>query len=101
MEKHDNLLGAHPNLENSVEPNENRDNGKDTSLEDSTRIPTEEEEWEYITGYKLIVVIAASTMAGFLMFLDSSIVATVSTNANKSKLFARSLTSTGDSDDHQ
>lgn len=36
----------------------------------------EEEEW--VTGFKLAVIVAAVTMAAFLMLLDVSIVATVS-----------------------
>lgn len=35
-------------------------------------------EWEYITGLKLMVVIAAVTMTAFLVLLDNSIVTTVS-----------------------
>ena len=41
------------------------------------------DEWEYITGYKLLVVIAACTMAGFLMLLDTSIIATVSAHSRR------------------
>jgi hypothetical protein len=37
---------------------------------------TEEEEW--VTGLRLVVIVAALTMAAFLMLLDTSIVATVS-----------------------
>ncbi|KAE9372630.1 putative MFS multidrug transporter [Stipitochalara longipes BDJ] len=59
----------------SQEPSAEPDHEKDVSVEDSTRTPFDEE-WEYVTGYKLIVVIGASTMAGFLMLLDTSIVAT-------------------------
>jgi hypothetical protein len=40
--------------------------------------PEEEEEWEYVTGIKLAVVIIAVTAACFIMLLDTSIVVTVS-----------------------
>lgn len=76
MEKHESLVPKHQNLHNSEADNGNLDRGKDTSLEDSTRTPAEE--WEYVTGYKLIVVMGACTMASFLVFLGTSIVATAS-----------------------
>lgn len=77
MEKHENLMQSDPNIENSEESNESHVRRQVTSLEDSASTPAEED-WEYVTGYKLTVVMAACTMAGFLMFLDTSIVATVS-----------------------
>ena len=41
-----------------------------------------EGEWEYVTGFKLAVVIGAVTIVCFLMMLDTSIVATVSQTCN-------------------
>jgi hypothetical protein len=38
----------------------------------------EQQEWEYITGPKLFLVIGTVTLACFIMLLDTSIVATVS-----------------------
>lgn len=49
------------------------------SPDDAQAVPepkAEEEEW--VTGFKLAVIVAAVTMAAFLMLLDVSIVATVS-----------------------
>ena len=98
MEKHEKLVVSHPNLGSSDEANENQDHGKDASLEDSTRTSAEKE-WEYVTGYKFVVVMAACTMAGFVMFLDRSIVATVSQSpVNRHTSFL--LISTGHSKDH-
>jgi hypothetical protein len=77
MEKHESLVSKHQNPHKSEADNTNLDHGKDTSLKDSTKTPAEEG-WEYVTGYKLIVVMGACTMAGFLVFLDTSIVVTVS-----------------------
>ena len=77
MEKHESLVSKHQNLHKSEADNGSLDRGKDTSLKDSTRTPAEEE-WEYVTEYKLIDVMGACTMASFLMSLDTSIVATVS-----------------------
>ena len=37
----------------------------------------QEEEWEYVTGYKLFAVIGVVTLACFIMLLDTSIIATV------------------------
>ena len=37
----------------------------------------QEEEWEYISGMRLVAVMAAITLTCFLMLLDTSIVATV------------------------
>jgi hypothetical protein len=98
MEKHEKLVTFHPNLGNLDDANEIQDHGKDVSLEDSTRTPAEKE-WENVTRYKLAVVMAACTMAGFLMFLDTSIVATVSQSpVNRHTSFP--LISTGHSKDH-
>jgi hypothetical protein len=70
-------VSKHQNLHKSEADNGNLDHGKDTSLEGSTSTPAEEE-WEYVTGYKLIVVMGACTVADFLTSLDTLIVATVS-----------------------
>ena len=40
---------------------------------------TEEGDWEYVTGFKLHVVIVTVTLACFTMLLDTSIVSTVRT----------------------
>jgi hypothetical protein len=40
--------------------------------------PTDTEEGEWVTGLRLVVIVAVLTMAAFLMLLDTSIVATVS-----------------------
>jgi hypothetical protein len=45
---------------------------------DSGEIFTTAVEEEYVTGIKLVLIIASCTTAGFLMLLDTSIVATVS-----------------------
>jgi hypothetical protein len=37
-----------------------------------------DEENKYVTGFKLVIVIIAVTMAAFLMLLDTSIISTVS-----------------------
>jgi hypothetical protein len=75
MEKQDTLPLQHHSLESQDVAKEKRDDPKDTSLEDST-MP--EGNQEYVTGFKLTIVIAACTTAGFIMLLDTSIVATVS-----------------------
>jgi hypothetical protein len=42
--------------------------------------PTDEENKEYISGFKLITVVASVTMVVFLLLLDQSILSTVSPN---------------------
>lgn len=42
-----------------------------------------EEEWEYITGFKLFAVTFMITLACFILLLDTSIVATVNNNSTK------------------
>jgi len=66
-------------------PNESDHAGKEdqgSTTEDSSGpnlTPTKsEDEWEYITGVKLYLVIGMVTLACFIMLLDTSIVATVS-----------------------
>jgi nucleoside permease NupC len=46
--------------------------------QDTTTNEIETNEKEWVTGLKLAVIVAAITMASFLMLLDVSIVATVS-----------------------
>lgn len=36
-----------------------------------------EDDWEYITGYKLAIVVGTVTLAAFTMLLDTSIIVTV------------------------
>jgi hypothetical protein len=83
MEKQDTLPLQHHGLDSQDVANEKRDDPKDTSLKDST---TPEGDWEYATGLNLTIVIAACTTAGFLMLLDTSIVATVSETSPISRL---------------
>lgn len=94
MEKQDTLPPQHYSLDNQDVADEKRGRRKDTSLEDSTTIPAEGD-WEFVTGFQLTLVIAACTTAGFLMLLDTSIVATVSETSSISRLSRWSLTSTG------
>ena len=77
MEKKDNAAPPHPSPQSFDSTPETQLNGNKISSDDSAETPIDEEH-EYVTGYKLFAVIGACTMAGFLMFLDSSIVATVS-----------------------
>jgi hypothetical protein len=62
-----------------TDPHQNGDTPtKNESPEDS---PPAETEWEYVTGLKLVLAIIAVTLAAFLMLLDNSIIATVSTQS--------------------
>jgi hypothetical protein len=63
-EKQGSLLDAGPDKPSS-----------DASVEAS--VPGNDD-WEYITGWKLLVVIVTICMAAFIIWLDTSIVATVS-----------------------
>jgi len=85
MEKQNSSDLPHPSLNSQDGAAEVRDHGKDTSLEESATTPAEED-WEYVTGIRLAVVLAACTLFGFLMLLDTSIVATVSAISTWSKL---------------
>jgi hypothetical protein len=94
MEKHDSLesSGTVPVTQSATtnEPqNEPQDKPEHTAKEDhgsTTEDSSEpnltatksEEEWEYITGVKLFLVIGTVTLACFIMLLDTSIVATAS-----------------------
>ncbi len=49
-----------------------------TLVEDEVESPVAAEEWEYVTGIKLTVVLIAVCAACFIMLLDTSIVVTVS-----------------------
>ncbi|KAH8799833.1 major facilitator superfamily-domain-containing protein [Xylogone sp. PMI_703] len=61
-------------IKNQEHVNEEVD-GSSTALEEKSPAPAEDES-EYISGFKLAAVVASCTMAGFLMLLDTSIVAT-------------------------
>lgn len=56
---------------------------KDASTEETlATVPAplnkdESEEWEYVTGFKLHVVVGAVTLAAFVLLLDTAIIATV------------------------
>jgi hypothetical protein len=56
-------------------PPPNEKSGSANSTSDSI---AEEEEWEYVTGLKLAIIIGAITLSAFIMLLDMSIVVTVS-----------------------
>jgi hypothetical protein len=60
----------------AVQPEPSTDNSGVEPAAASTDAETEEQEW--VTGLKLAVIVAAISMAAFLMLLDVSIVATVS-----------------------
>lgn len=47
------------------------------SIEDVKTGEANEEEWQYVTGFKLGVVIVSVTLVAFVMMLDMSIVSTV------------------------
>lgn len=50
---------------------------------DSAQLPKDvDEDYEYITGLKLAVVVVAVTVVVFLMMLDTSIIGTVSRGTN-------------------
>jgi hypothetical protein len=49
-----------------------QDTNKDSELETAAR-----EEQDYITGFKLVLVLVSITLVAFLMMLDMSIIATV------------------------
>lgn len=100
MEKHETLVPRHQNDRSSADTTQNQTHVNGSSLDDSTTTPAAEEEREYVTGHKLIVVIAACTMAGFLMLLDTSIVATVSLDFT-SVLMPSLLITTGHSQNYQ
>jgi hypothetical protein len=57
------------------------------SPSDSTTTAQAEKQQEYITGWKLFVVIAAVTLVAFLMLLDMSIIVTVSTLSRICQLY--------------
>lgn len=86
-------------MENEEKPSL-RDNHESSSISPKTRVQINEEkndlprltependaqtadtnldEWEYVTGIKLVAVVVAVTAACFVMLLDTSIIATVS-----------------------
>jgi hypothetical protein len=87
MEKSDNA-GSRPSQDNTIsdgtqesETNEKTDEyANSVAQEDQATItePTTSEEWEYITGWKLVAVLGVVSLACFTMLLDTSIVVTVS-----------------------
>lgn len=54
------------------------DLGSNVTTVDSNGGKKEEENHEYITGFKLFAVLASVTLAAFLMLLDGSIIGVVS-----------------------
>ena len=61
-----------------IAPSPNQELGSTVDAPPDKAVLEKEEEWEYITGLKAMLVIAALILACFLMLLDNSIVATVS-----------------------
>ena len=43
---------------------------------------TDGDDWEYVTGYKLWMILSAVTLACFTMLLDTSIIVTVTRSSN-------------------
>lgn len=84
MAKQD-TLPPRRSLGNQDAADEKRDEARETSSEDLPTLTSTEGDLEYVTGFKLTIVIAACTTAGFLMLLDTSIVATVSETLKISK----------------
>lgn len=95
MEKQENILSQHSDNdtdEKDATITESRDDIRekpeyeagtdlpqlDPSNGDAPATVQTPEEWEYVTGFKILVAIAAVTAAVFIMLLDTSIVATVS-----------------------
>jgi hypothetical protein len=62
-------------------------------------VAAKEEEWVYITGVGLILVLVATTFACFLMLLDNSIISTVRETAAAPSI--KGLTCTGHSTHHK
>ena len=50
---------------------------EDIQTKPEVELPTEEEETQWVTGWKLMSLMIALTLAAFLMLLDMSIIATV------------------------
>jgi hypothetical protein len=75
-------LGAPTPESPTVQPEKTLDEAQppsqDIATQDPTTARTETNEEEWVTGLKLAVIVAAITMAAFLMLLDVSIVAAVS-----------------------
>jgi hypothetical protein len=64
--------------ERSPSPSSNPGATVDPAIpEDKSEVPVAAAEWEYIKGFNLFAVVAVITLACFLLFLDTSIVATV------------------------
>jgi hypothetical protein len=79
--------------ENSQSPSTNITNGSPALL----MADAGEEEW--LTGYKLTIIMVALTLAAFLMLLDTSIVATVGPESHLCSVYP--LTTIGNSADYK
>ena len=66
-----------PNGDNE-EPQRQTLGSNPISSESVNKQETSDQEYQYVTGFKLAVVIGSVTMVCFLLFLDLSIIATVS-----------------------
>jgi hypothetical protein len=85
MEKSPNT-GDRPSQDNTIsdgtlesDTNEKvNEDADDVAQEDPTKEIQADEEWEYVTGFKLITILGTVTLACFIMMLDTSIVVTVS-----------------------
>ena len=77
------LLEERSNTEGLQDNPETLPNNGDTPTKDESPndLTPAEKEWEYVTGLKLLLAIIAVTLAAFLMLLDNSIIATVSTHS--------------------
>ncbi|KAG0652220.1 Efflux pump mlcE [Hyphodiscus hymeniophilus] len=99
LQSHDSLDEIRPSEEHKTEDSQQistnlRSDGEEPIQPDSkaeilpdTAKTEQEKEYEYITGLKLMLIIAAVTLTVFLILLDSSIVTTVNSHA----LFFRSF----------
>jgi hypothetical protein len=65
-----------PTMEGSKEVNASDEPASDGPISDES-VVFGEDAYEYLTGFKLVLVISTGTMVAFLILLDSSIVATV------------------------
>jgi hypothetical protein len=50
------------------------DQPSDSSIEKAT---ADDEDYKYVTGFKLVIVMISVTLVGFLVMLDTSIISTV------------------------
>jgi hypothetical protein len=84
LEKHESFEGDLSSDIDTLQPENTAKEGRGSLTADSSDTKTsqvatvaEQQEWEYITGPKLFLVIGTVTLACFIMLLDTSIVATV------------------------